>query len=165
MRIAIAAPRGTHPQLESALRERYGLGEIVVAECFGDRKESVVSAIGAAAAHYIEITLSEGDVIGISAWSVSLLRMVDAIHPLKQPRAERVVQILGGIGNPAVQSHATQLTTRLALLTRVQAQLLPAQGVVNSAAARLVLLGDPYVRAPMDQFRRMTIALVGIGAL
>jgi DNA-binding transcriptional regulator LsrR (DeoR family) len=64
-----------------------------------------------------------------------------------------------------VQSHATQLTTRLASLTGAQAQLLPAQGVVNSAAARLVMVGDPYVRAAMDQFRRMTIALVGIGAL
>jgi DNA-binding transcriptional regulator LsrR (DeoR family) len=165
VRISIAAPRGTYPHLESALRDRYGLSEIVVAECFEDREEAVLSTIGAAAAHYLETTLSEGDVIGISSWSVSLLRMVDAIHPLKRPRAERVVQILGGIGNPSVQSHATQLTTRLALLTGAEAHLLPAQGVVNSAAARLVMLGDPYVRAAMDQFRRMTIALVGIGAL
>ena len=36
---------------------------------------------------------------------------------------------------------------------------------MSSAAARLVMLGDVYVRAAMDQFRRMTIALVGIGAL
>jgi DNA-binding transcriptional regulator LsrR (DeoR family) len=165
VRISIVAPRGTYPHLEGALRDRYGLNEIVVAECFEDREESVLSAIGAAAAHYVETTLTEGDVIGISSWSVSLLRMVDAIHPLKRPRAERVVQILGGIGNPAVQSHATQLTTRLAMLTGAEAQLLPAQGVVSSAAARLVMLGDPYVRAAMDQFRRMTIALVGIGAL
>jgi DNA-binding transcriptional regulator LsrR (DeoR family) len=165
VRVTIAAPRGTYPQFESALRARYGLSEAVVAECFEDREESVLSAIGGAAAHYVETTLSQGDVIGISSWSASLLRMVDAIHPMKRPHAERVVQILGGIGNPAVQSHATQLTTRLALLTGAEAQLLPAQGVVNSAAARLVMLGDVYVRAAMDQFRRMTIALVGIGAL
>jgi DNA-binding transcriptional regulator LsrR (DeoR family) len=165
VRITITAPRGVYPQLEGALRARYGLSEIVVAECYEDREESILSAIGAAAAHYFETTLREGDVIGISSWSVSLLRMVDAIHPLKRPRAERVVQILGGVGNPSVQSHATQLTTRLAMLTGAEAQLLPAQGVVNSAAARLVMLGDSYVRAATDQFRRMTIALVGVGAL
>jgi len=165
VRVTIVAPRGTYPREESAIRERYGLSEAVVAECFEDREESVLSAIGAAAAHYLETTMSEGDVIGISSWSVSLLRMVDAIHPMKRPHAERVVQILGGIGNPAVQSHATQLTTRLAHLTGAEAQLLPAQGVVNSAAARLVMLGDVYVRAAMDQFRRMNIALVGVGAL
>ena len=165
VRVAIVAPRGTYPQIETSLRQRYNINEAIVAECFEDREEPILSAIGAAAAHYFESTLSEGDVIGISSWSASLLRMVDAIHPMKRPRAERVVQTLGGIGNPSVQSHATQLTTRLALLTGAEAQLLPAQGVVSSSAARLVMLGDVYVRAAMDQFRRMTIALVGIGAL
>jgi DNA-binding transcriptional regulator LsrR (DeoR family) len=165
VRVTIVAPRGTYPEFESALRERYRLNEAIVAECFEDREEAILSAIGAAAAHYFETTMSEGDVIGISSWSASLLRMVDSIHPTKRSHAERVVQILGGLGDPSVQSHATQLTTRLASLTGAEAQLLPAQGVVSSSAARLVMLGDVYVRAAMDQFRRMTIALVGIGAL
>jgi len=165
VRVSIAVPRGTYPQYEASLRQRYGLSEAIVAECYEDRDEAILSAIGATAAHYLEVTLGEGDVIGISSWSVSLLRMVDAIHPMKRLRAERVVQTLGGIGNPSVQSHATQLTTRLATLTGAEPQLLPAQGVVSSSAARLVMVGDVYVRAAMDQFRRMTIALVGIGAL
>ena len=165
IRVSIVAPRGTYPQFETALRDRYGLTEVVVAECYEDREEAILSAIGSAAAHYLEATLNEGDVIGISSWSVSLLRMVDAIYPARRLRAERVVQTLGGIGNPSVQSHATQLTTRLAALTGAEAQLLPAQAVANSSAARLIMLGDIYVRAAMDQFRRLTIALVGIGAL
>jgi DNA-binding transcriptional regulator LsrR (DeoR family) len=165
VRVTIAAPRGTFPQFEAALRQMYGLNEVIVAECYEDREEAVLSAIGAAAAHYFEATLADGDVIGISSWSTSLLRMVDAIHPARRSRAERVVQILGGIGDPSVQSHATHLTTRLSSLTGAEPQLLPAQGIVSSSAARLVMVGDPYVRAAMDQFRRMTIALVGIGAL
>ena len=165
VRITIAAPRGTYPQLEASLRERYGVAEAIVAECFEDREEAILSAIGGAAGHYLETTLRDGEVIGISSWSTSLLRMVDSIHPLKRARAERVVQILGGIGSPSVQSHATQLTTRLAGLTGAEPQLLPAQGVVSSSAARLIMLGDSYVRATTDQFRRVTIALVGVGAL
>ena len=165
VRISIVPPRGTYLELETSLRERYRLSEAIVAECFEDREEAILSAIGAAAGHYLETTLSDGEVIGISSWSASLLRMVDNISPAKCARAERVVQILGGIGNPSVQSHATQLTTRLAALTRAEPQLLPAQGVVSSSAARLVMLGDSYVRATMDQFRRVSIALVGVGAL
>lgn len=165
VRVSISVPRGTYPQIEAALRQRFGLTEAIVAECYEDREEAILSAIGAAAAHYLEATLSEGDVIGISSWSVSLLRLVDAIHPMKRLRAERVVQTLGGIGDPSVQSHATQLTTRLAALIGAEPQLLPAQGLVSSAAARLVMVGDPYVRAAMDQFRRLTVALIGVGAL
>ena len=36
---------------------------------------------------------------------------------------------------------------------------------MSSSAARLVMVGDLYVRAAMEQFRRLTVALVGIGAL
>ena len=165
IRITIMPPRGTFPELEAALRSRYGLTEAIVADCFEDREEAIIGAIGDAAGHYFETTVADGEVIGISSWSVSLLRMVDAIHPLKRIRADRVVQILGGIGNPSVQSHATQLTSRLAALTGAEPLLLAAQGVAGSSAAKLVMVGDSYVRATMDQFRRVTMALIGIGAL
>lgn len=165
IRVSINVPRGTYPQFEEGLRQRYGLDEAIVAECYEDSEEPILSAIGSAAAHYFETTLGEGEVIGISSWSTSLLRTVDAIRPIKRLRAERVVQIVGGIGNPSVQSHATQMVTRLATLTGAEPQLLPTRGVVSSSAAQQVMVSDTYVRAALDQFRRLTIALVGIGAL
>ena len=47
---------------------------------FEDPEEAILSAIGASAAHFLESTLYDGEVIGISSWSASLLRMVDALH-------------------------------------------------------------------------------------
>ena len=40
IRVSIAAPRGTYPQFETALRDRYSLNEAIVAECFEDRRGS-----------------------------------------------------------------------------------------------------------------------------
>lgn len=165
VRITINAPRGTYPQLEDQLRGRYGLAEAIVAECYEDREEAILSAVGSAAAYYFETTLSPNEVIGISCWSSTLLRMIDAIHPVKRVQAEKVIQILGGIGNPTVQGHATQITTRLAALVGADPVLLAAPGVTASSAARLVMLGDGYVRTAMEEFRRITTALVGIGTL
>ncbi|MBP0575462.1 hypothetical protein J8J27_32575, partial [Mycobacterium tuberculosis] len=82
-----------YPQLEEGLRTAYGLTEAIVAECYEDREEAILSAIGGAAAHYFESTLSQGEVIGLSCWSVTLLRMLDSVHPLKRIQAECVVQI------------------------------------------------------------------------
>jgi DNA-binding transcriptional regulator LsrR (DeoR family) len=164
VRTSVVAPRGTYPDLEAKIRTAFGIREAVVTECYADQEEAILGAIGAAAGHYLETTLNAGEVIGISSWSASLLRMVESIHPTKR-HAESVVQMLGGIGNPAVQSHANQLTTKLADLTGARPLLLPAQGVASSSAARLVMLGDTYVRATMNEFRRVTVALVGIGAL
>jgi DNA-binding transcriptional regulator LsrR (DeoR family) len=91
--------------------------------------------------------------------------MVDNIHPMKGGRAKHIVQTLGGMGDPTVQIHANNLTTRLARLTGADAHLLSAPGVAQSREAKLVLLSDTYVRETMDLFDRITLAIVGIGAM
>ena len=165
VRITVDAPRGTFPELEQALCQDYGIAEVVVADCHEDRDEQILARIGEAAAHYIETTLQPGEVIGISSWSESLLRTVDNIHPLKRMTAEYVVQILGGMGDPSVQAHATSLTSRLARLTHAAPLLLATQGVVGSPEARAALLNDRFVQATIAQFPRVSMALVGIGAV
>lgn len=91
--------------------------------------------------------------------------MVDNIHPMKSGKAKYVVQTLGGMGDPSVQMHANQLTTRLARLTGAEPHLLSAPGVAQSREARLVLLGDSFIRSTMDMFGRITLAIIGIGAI
>ncbi len=165
VRITINVPGGTFPQLEEQLRDGFGLSEVVVADCGEDREEQIFARIGEAAAHYLETTLERDEIIGISSWSESLLRMVDNIHPIKPPGAAKVVQILGGMGNPSVQAHATNLTVRLAKLTHATPLLLSTQGVAASAKAKEVLVSDPFVRDTLEQFGQATMALVGIGAV
>ena len=165
VRVSLAAPPGTYPDLESQIRERYGISEVLVVDCSEDNDGAVMSRIGEAAAHFLEATLQEREVIGISSWSQTLLKMIDNIHPMKQGKARLVVQMLGGIGNPNVQKHATHLTTRLAQLTGAEPMILNAPAVAASREAKLVLIGDAYVREAMDQFDNITLAIVGIGAV
>ena len=91
--------------------------------------------------------------------------MVDAMRPSQCALGAKVVQILGGVGNPGAQVHATQLTQRLASLIGGSPVLLPALGVVASPRARNVLLKEPYVEEAMAYFGKLDLALVGIGAL
>jgi DNA-binding transcriptional regulator LsrR (DeoR family) len=165
IRISVEAPSGTFPELEDRLRRRFGLSEIVIAECSEDREEQILSRIGEAAAQYMEMTLQPGEVIGISSWSESLLRMVDHLDSGRRVGAARVVQILGGMGNPGVQAHATALTTRLARLTGATPLLLATQGVAGTVEARDALVSDPYVAGTIAQFSALTMAVVGIGAV
>ena len=76
-----------------------------------------------------------------------------------------MVQILGGIGNPGAEAHATHLTRRLAHIISGHATLLPAPGAVGSAEAKRVLLKDRYVQEATALFKSVTVALVGIGAI
>lgn len=165
VRTTVVAPSGTYAELETGLRTRYGISEAIVVECSEDRDGAIMARIGEAAAHFLEVTLQPGEVIGVSSWSETILKMVDNIHPMKSGKAKQVVQTLGGMGDPAVQIHANQLTTRLARLTGAEPHLLSAPGVAPSREAKLVLLGDSYVRQTMDLFGKVTLAIVGIGAM
>lgn len=165
VRTTVVSPSGTYAELEAGLRAQFGLAEAIVVECSEDRDGAIMARIGEAAAHFLEATLQPDEIIGVSSWSETILRMVENIHPMKSGKAKFVVQTLGGMGSPTVQMHANQLTTRLAKLTRAEAHVLSAPGVAQSREAKLVLLGDPFVRETMELFGKITLAIVGIGAV
>lgn len=165
VRTSVIPPAGTYTDLESALRERFGLPEAVVVECSEDRDGAIMARIGEAAAHLLEVTMDAGEIIGVSSWSQTIYRMVENIHPQKGAQAKYVVQTLGGMGDPSVQTHATQLTTKLAKLTGAEPKLLPVQGLTTSREAKLLMQSDPFVRETMDLFGSITLAIVGIGAV
>ena len=165
VRTTVIPPPGTFAELETALRERYGLTEAIVIDCSEDRDGAIMARIGEAAAHFLEVTLQQDEIIGVSSWSQTLLRMADNIHPFKSAKAKYIVQILGGMGDASVQTHATQLTARLAKLTGGEPRLLLVQGITSSREAKLVMLADPVVRGTMDLFGRLSLAIIGIGAV
>jgi DNA-binding transcriptional regulator LsrR (DeoR family) len=163
VRISVRPPSGTNPDLERDLEARYGLHDVEVVDISRDDDEAAVRELGAAAAYHLETTVRSGDVIGVSSWSATLLAMVDAMHPVSGVRDTRVVQILGGGGDPAAEGHATHLVRRMANLLHGQGTFLPAPSSVGSAEARDVLLEDPFVRRAMALFGELDVALVGIG--
>lgn len=165
VRTTVVAPAGTFAALEDALRARFNLPEAIVVECAEERDAEIMARIGEAAAHFLEATLQADEVIGVSSWSETILKMVDNIHPIKGTKAKYVVQTLGGMGDPSVQTQANQLTTRLAKLTGAEPRLLAAPGMAQSREAKLAMVSDPYVRDTMDLFHRITLAVIGIGAV
>jgi DNA-binding transcriptional regulator LsrR (DeoR family) len=164
VRITVSVPSGAHPELEEALQEKFDLKEAIVVDSMDD-DDQVVRDLGPAAAFYVETTLKSSDVVGLSSWSAALLAMVDAMQPNSRAAGARVVQILGGVGNPSAEVHATHLTRRFANLVGGTATLLPAPGVVGSLEARRVLLKDHFVQEATELIGSITLALVGVGAV
>lgn len=164
VRITVVSPTSVHPELEEQLRERLGLRDVVVAHVDDDSEESALSAIGSAGATYLGTTLTDGDRIGLSSWSATLLAVVDAMSP-NGTNVTEIVQIQGGVGNPAAQVQATRLTDRFAAVTGAQAKYLAAPGLVGSKAVRDGLLADPYISEVTTDWNQLSVALLGIGAL
>jgi DNA-binding transcriptional regulator LsrR (DeoR family) len=166
IRINISTPTGIYSDIEANLEQIYQLKEAIVVDSI-ENDEQIMRDIGAATAYYLEQTIKPGEVIGLSSWSKTLMAMVDAMNPLSKQAGDQaqVVQVLGGAGNPAVESHAVHLVRRMAVLVQGQAIFLPAPGVVGSAETRQLYLQDPYVAGAIDKFDKITLCLVGIGSV
>jgi DNA-binding transcriptional regulator LsrR (DeoR family) len=165
VRISVTVPNGIHADLEEALESRFNLKEAIVVDTVSNDEGQIARDLGSAAAYFLELAVKPGEVIGISSWSASLLEMINAMHPTKSGANSQVVQILGGLGNPAAQTHATYLTQRLASLTGGSAILLPAPGVTSTPEAKRVLMEESYVQSATSLFDSVNLVLVGIGAV
>lgn len=163
VRISVDAAPGTHPELEHRLQERYGLRLALVVDTDPEDERTLKADLGAAAAYYLRTTLRSGDAIGLSCWSASLLATVEAMRPVPGLSDVRVVQAVGGLGDPAAAGHASRLTGRLAELVGGEAVLLPAPGLADSAEGARAVREDPSVAASLTVLDELTLALVGIG--
>lgn len=164
VRTTVTLPSGVYTDLEDALEERYGLSEAVVVDA-GGADDAVVPALGAAAAVYLETTLTGGDRVGISSWSATLLAAVEAMRPAKTRVVEEVVQIVGGVGNPRVQVQATRLLDRFAEATGASPVFMPAPAMLGAAHARKSLVEDPTVVSVLSKWQGLTMAVLGVGSL
>jgi DNA-binding transcriptional regulator LsrR (DeoR family) len=113
----------------------------------------------------LESAIRPNEVIGISSWSETILALVDALHSTPRKPGIKIVQILGGIGNPAAEAHATRLTSRMAHLVNEEAVYLPVSGVLATEAARDILIADEVTQQAIRLFDEVTTALVGVGAI
>jgi DNA-binding transcriptional regulator LsrR (DeoR family) len=164
VRTIVTLPDGVYTDLEDEIRQRYGLRDVVVVDTAG-AGGNVLPALGNAAADYLDVTLTNGHLVGVSSWSETLIAAVDVMRRKSVRVVDRVVQIVGGIGDPSVQMRATHLTGRLADLTGGDPVFLSAPGLVGTPAARRTLLKDPSIVDVAALWSRLTDALVGIGSL
>lgn len=166
VRITVISPNGVYVDLEKELMGKYGLRDAIIVDCQnGDDEELIQRNLGSAASYYVESSINNGEIIALSSWSSTLLALVDSMNVIPSKKDVKVVQILGGVGNPSAEIHATRLTGRFADLVHGQAIYLPAPGVVGSKATRDVFLEDTFVQEAMSLYNHITMALVGIGSV
>jgi DNA-binding transcriptional regulator LsrR (DeoR family) len=162
VKITIIAPQGSHTDLEQQLEDRFRLNEAVVVEVERHASQPVIAReLGIAAARHFQRTLEPEDVVGVS-WGMTLNAMVNALQPFEAPGVQ-LVQLLGGLGAPEAEEHATDIGRRLARLLGCKLTLIPAPGIVDSSEAQAALMSDRQVERAFKLFPVITLAFVGIG--
>lgn len=162
VKISIIPQPGIHTDLEDALERIYGLKEAVVVEVSDPNSQYAVSReVGAAAADYFSQSVSNPSVIGIS-WGTTLQAMVDALRT-QDYRESHVVQLIGGLGKPESEAHATYILRRLVEKTGAQLSILNVPGIVDNTAVKTALMSDSHLKEVFNQFEKIDVAFVGVG--
>ena len=167
VQITIRPVIGAFPEIERRLEDRFGLQEAVVIETTDFYDQYVVAReVGVGAADYLTRVVQSQDSLVIS-WGGSLLGLVNALSGGSR-RADldgiRVIQGLGGLGDPNKEVHAADLTRRLAQVFGGEAVLLPTPAVAGTRKARDTYIEDPFVSNVLEQAQSANLAVMGIGA-
>lgn len=164
VKISVVQPANVYLELEAQIQASFGITQAIVVDVQEASNEAQIKqAIGSAAAHYIQNSLSANDLVGISSWSSTIRAMVEHMHPQKV-KASGVVQTLGGVGiNGNVQ--ATLLTHSLANVLNCSPYLLPAQSIERTADYKNYLMETDELSDVVDMFKNIDISIVGIGML
>lgn len=160
----VKPPPGMFTELEARVATGFGLEECVVVQS-RDTEAAITHDIGIAAADYLSTTLLSQEIVGISSWSETWLAAANQMRSLRSPVARQVVQLVGGLGNPMVQTQATLLLARLARVMGATPVFMQTPGVMGDDRALELLMNDPAVKPVTQLWDQLTVALLGVGSI
>jgi DNA-binding transcriptional regulator LsrR (DeoR family) len=162
VQIRVTSPPGSFTEMEQQLEERFGLLEAIIVEVDTSTDSAVVAQeLGDAAAEYLIRSIQDGDVIGVS-WGTTLKAMVNGLPPIETTDVH-IVQLIGGLGPPEAEIHATELCRRIAHMLGGRLTLISAPGIVSGLDVKEALLSDSHIHHAFSLFETITTAYVGIG--
>lgn len=164
VRRIVVAPLGLFSEIERRVEEKFGLDHVHIVDSAGENEEELMDSLGMALASVFHLMPIEGKTIGFTSWSRSLRSFVYSLSPFPRVGASKIIEMLGGVGQPSLQHIATSATESFGKLTNAETIFLRVPGVVSSVLMRQALLeSDSHARQALMEFEALDIALVGIG--
>ncbi|MCJ7825607.1 MAG: winged helix-turn-helix transcriptional regulator, partial [Anaerolineales bacterium] len=163
VRITILDPRNPDHALEMALKEEFGLQNVVLAASEGLVEHTLRRQIGIAAAHFLTRTLEQGQQVGIG-WGRTLEAMVNAVN-FDSSIEIHVIPLLGGIGDMAPSFQVNELALRLAEELGGTFQFFHLPAFVYDREAWEILMRTDEVERISHQWSKVRPAVVGIGQI
>ncbi|RZS82830.1 transcriptional regulator [Motilibacter rhizosphaerae] len=161
VRIEITSPAGVDVELSSRLQEAYGLRHAVVVDVDDPPVETLLPALGRAAADLVSEIVTDDDVLGL-VWARSVSAMSAALRELAPCP---VVQLSGALLAPGGGGDTgTELVRSVARVGGGPAYCFYAPMIVPDAATATALRRQPDVTRALEQLPRVTKAVVGVGA-
>lgn len=148
-------------ELEKELEMTYQLQQVLVVPTRDLNKELVTSAVGKAAAQFVQKLIKNGDRIGVS-WGNSLYHMVREF-PLDKKDDVKIIPLIGGTGNERTEVHSNQIAYELSKRLGGKCESLYAPSIVETEELHEQIVQLPNIASVLREGEQIDLALVGIG--
>lgn len=149
-------------EYESILEERFGLNRVIVAPDYDDPKLAI-HKVANVAAQYLDQTIQQGDIIGVS-WGRTLSAVIKDMQYQKKNDC-RVVQLVGAQNMDQFLLKSDEIVREMANKLDCPSYILYAPVVVAHEETKEMLLKEKTIQKSFELMRRCNVGLFGIGEL
>ncbi|AOZ93712.1 sugar-binding transcriptional regulator [Paenibacillus crassostreae] len=148
-------------ELEKGIEQMFNLKQVLVVPTRDLNNELVTSAVGKAAAQFVQKLIKDGDRIGVS-WGNTLYHMVREF-PLEKKGNVKVVPLVGGTGNERTEIHSNQIAYEMAKKLGGKCESLYAPSIVETEQLKEQIVRLPNIASVLAEGEKVDLAIVGIG--
>jgi DNA-binding transcriptional regulator LsrR (DeoR family) len=159
--IRIQRPLQADPELESLLKETFGLKDAFVVITRHRNGERLTRTLGNAGARMLARYLAPQKVLGL-AWGTTISATVDAFE-VSEPMPMKVVQLVGAMGARNMEYDGHDLVSRITEKLGGEAYYLNAPYLCQNPEMAKSLLETKSIRETISIGKKTDVALLGIG--
>lgn len=159
--IRIQRPLQSDSDLESELKEKFGLKDVFVVVTSHRRGERLTRTLGSAGAQMLARYLAPKNILGL-AWGTSISATVDAFEAAESMPV-KVVQLVGAMGARNMEYDGHDLVSRITEKLGGEAYYLNAPYLCQSAELAQSLLETKSIRETIGVGKKTDVALLGVG--
>ncbi|MFK3957924.1 sugar-binding transcriptional regulator [Guptibacillus hwajinpoensis] len=163
VQINIADPFADLDNLGNLLREKYQLLEAHVVFSPVSDYASITEYISKYTARYMEESVVNGDVIGVS-WGTTMYKIAEKIRP-QHVKGVEVVQLKGGISYSSVNTYAHETLDLFANAFQTTPRNLPLPVIFDNAVTKESVEKDRHIHHIVEMGKQANIAVFTVGTV
>lgn len=163
VRITIADPLEDLDALGAELTRKFGLQTARV--CYSPLNDyrEIRSRVAAAAAEYLDETIQDGDIIGIT-WGTTMHALALGLRH-KPVRGVEIVQLKGGVSHSQVPTYAAETANLFAEAFGTVARYLPLPVIFDSVELKRMVEEDRHIQRIIELGRQANVAVFTVGTV
>ena len=161
VRIEIIDPEQNTSHLENQLTKKYNLKKIIIVPNEGIPDLELKQRLGLIAGKYLNKLMKEGITLGVS-WGTTIQNVANQLQP-KALSNVTIVQLVGGLAKAEYDTHASEISMKVAEKYHALPYLLPLPAIVDSVNLKQAIIGDKNISRTLELAHRAEIALFSVG--